>query len=146
MPRAYPSEFRARAVALVRAGKQQRQMAEELGIHPITLSKWLRQDRIVRGEIEGVPSSESAELRAARRRIRELETELIIVRQAAEFLGEERPRPKGLPGDRSTRRHRGPRQGQLSCSGSCPPELLQGETNADHTDLGASAMADRGDP
>jgi transposase len=95
MPRAYPSEFRARAVALVRAGKQQRQTAEELGIHPITLSKWLRQDRIDRGEIEGVPSSESAELRAARRRIRELETELIIVRQAAKFLGEERPRPKG---------------------------------------------------
>lgn len=95
MPRAYPTEFRARAIALVRAGKQQRQTAEELGIHPITLSKWLRQDRIDRGEIEGVPSSESAELRSARRRIRELETELIIVRQTAKFLGEERPRPKG---------------------------------------------------
>jgi hypothetical protein len=29
MPRASPAEFRARATALVRAGKQQRQTAEE---------------------------------------------------------------------------------------------------------------------
>jgi hypothetical protein len=36
-----------------------------------------------------------AELRAARRRIRELETDLVIIRQAARFLGEDRPRPKG---------------------------------------------------
>lgn len=95
MPRAYPPEFRARAIALVRAGKPQKQTAHELDIHPVTLSKWVRQDKIDRGEMPGVSSSESAELRAARRRIHELETELLIVRQAAKFLGEERPRPKG---------------------------------------------------
>jgi transposase-like protein len=95
VPRAYPSEFRARAIALVRAGKPQKQTAQELDIHPVTLSKWVKQDRIDRGEICGVRTTESAELRAARRRIRELETELVIVRQAAKFLGEDRPRPKG---------------------------------------------------
>lgn len=95
MPRAYPAEFRARAVALVRAGKEQRQTAADLGIHPVTLAKWVKQDRIDRGETPGTSTSESAELRAARRRIRELETELVIVRQAAKFLGEDRPRPKG---------------------------------------------------
>lgn len=95
VPRAYPAEFRARAVALVRAGKEQKQTAVELGIHPVTLSSWVKQDRIDRGELPGVSTSESAELRAARRRIRELETELLIVRQAAKFLGEDRPRPKG---------------------------------------------------
>lgn len=95
MPRPYPREFRARAVALIRAGRQQKQTAEELGIHPVTLANWVRQDRVDRGELEGVPTGESAELRAARRRIRELESELIIVRQAAKFLGEDRPRPKG---------------------------------------------------
>lgn len=96
MPRAYPAEFRARAVALVRAGKEQKQTATELGIHPVTLSKWVKQDRVDRGEIAGVSTTEAAELRAARRRIRELETELVIIRQAAKFLGEERPRPKGF--------------------------------------------------
>lgn len=95
MPRLYPREFRARAVALVRVGKQQKQTAEELGIHPVTLANWVRQDRIDRGALDGVPTGESAELRAARRRIRELETELHIVRQAAKFLVEDRPRPKG---------------------------------------------------
>ena len=95
MPRAYPAEFRARAVALARAGKEQNQVAHDLGIHPVTLSKWVKQDRIDRGEIPGLSTTESAELRTARRRIRELETELAIIRQAAKFLGEERPRPKG---------------------------------------------------
>lgn len=95
MPRPYPPEFRARAIALVRAGKQAKQTAFELGIHPVTLSKWLRQDDIDNGLLPGVPSSESAALRAARRRIQELETELGIVRQAAKFLGEDKPRPKG---------------------------------------------------
>ncbi|UAJ79802.1 transposase [Leifsonia sp. ZF2019] len=90
MPRPYPQEFRARAVALVRAGKQAKQTAVEIGIHPITLSNWIRPDDIDNGRRPGVPSSESAELRAAKRRIRELETELLIVRQAAKFLDEER--------------------------------------------------------
>ncbi|MFE2587262.1 transposase, partial [Streptomyces sp. NPDC059378] len=49
MPRPYPPEFRARAVALVRADKQAKQTAVELGIHPVTLSKWLRQDDIDNG-------------------------------------------------------------------------------------------------
>lgn len=96
MPRAYPAEFRTRAIALVGAGKKQKQTAVELGIHPVTLSKWIRLDDIDRGVRPGVPSSESAELRAAKRRIRELETELAIIRHAAKVLDEEqRPCPKG---------------------------------------------------
>lgn len=55
MPRAYPAEFRARAVALVRAGKEQRQTAADLGIHPVTLAKWVRQDRIDRVRSLGRP-------------------------------------------------------------------------------------------
>lgn len=94
MPRPYPPEFRARAVALVRAGKQAKQTAFDLGIHPVTLSNWIRQDDVDNGRRPGVPTSESTELREARRRIRDLETELLIVRQAAKFLDEERPRPK----------------------------------------------------
>jgi len=59
------------------------------------LSKWLRQDDIDNGQRPGRVSEESAELLAARRRIRELETELEIVRKATKFLGEDRPAPKG---------------------------------------------------
>lgn len=49
MPRAYPREFRARAVALVRAGKQQKQTAEELGIHPVTLANWVLRTGLTEG-------------------------------------------------------------------------------------------------
>ena len=57
---------------------------------------WLtQQDRIDRGEIPGKTTFESVELRAARKRIRELETELVIVRQAGKFLGPDGPHPKG---------------------------------------------------
>ncbi len=94
MPRAYPPEFRSRAVALVRAGRPAKQTAFDLGIHPVTLSKWLRQDDIDHGRRPGIPSSESAELRAAKRRIHELETELAIIRHAAKFLQEDVSGPK----------------------------------------------------
>lgn len=95
MPLPYPPEFRARAVALVRSGKQVKQTAYELGISAGCLHNWIRQDQIDRGERPGVSTSESSELRAARKRIRALETELAIVRQAATFLDQDKPHPKG---------------------------------------------------
>lgn len=94
MPRPYPPEFRARAVALVQAGKPASTVAYELGISAGCIHNWLRQHRIDSGEIASSSTQESVELRAAKKRIRELETELAIVRQAAEFLGESRPAPK----------------------------------------------------
>ncbi|QVT81144.1 Insertion element IS6110 uncharacterized 12.0 kDa protein [Nocardioides aquaticus] len=61
VPRPYPPEFRHRAVALVRAGKQAKQVAYELGISAGCLHNWVRQDRIDRGELDGVATSESAD-------------------------------------------------------------------------------------
>ena len=55
MPRPYPPEFRQRAVALVRAGEQAKQVAYELGISAGCLHGWVRQDRIDRGELAGSP-------------------------------------------------------------------------------------------
>lgn len=95
MPRPYPPEFRARAVALVRSGREVKQTALELGISAGCLHNWVRQDRIDRGEIAGTTTTESGELRAARRRIRELETELAIVKQASKFLEPGAADPKG---------------------------------------------------
>jgi transposase len=80
---------------LVRSGKPVQQTAYELGISAGCLHNWLKQDRIDRGEIRGKTTIESVELRAGRTRIRELETELAVVRQAGKFLGPERPHPQG---------------------------------------------------
>ncbi len=95
MPRKYPDEFRQRAVALVRAGQSVKKTASDLGITDTCLYNWVRQDRIDRGEIPGTTSIESRELRKAHRRIRELESEVEILRRANAMLGNEARRPKG---------------------------------------------------
>ncbi|MGP5165572.1 IS3 family transposase [Arthrobacter rhombi] len=89
MPRPYPPEFRSRAIALVREGRQVKQTAQDLGIHEVTLHTWLRQDDIDLGRRSGLSSRESAELRAARGRVRQLEQEIAILRRAATWLDEE---------------------------------------------------------
>src|SRR5699024_349831 len=89
MPRPYPPEFRARAIALMREGRQVKQTAEDLGIHTVTLHSWLRQDDIDHGRRPGLSSGESAELRAVRGRARQLEHEIAILRRAATWLDEQ---------------------------------------------------------
>lgn len=94
MPRAYPAEFRARAIALVRAGKPQKQTAHDLGIHPVTLSKWLKQDDIDRG----APRCPDERIgRTARRSASDPRAGDRAVHRAPrrQFLGENKPRPKG---------------------------------------------------
>jgi transposase-like protein len=96
MPKPYPAEFRPRAVALVRAGKTITQTAYELGVSAAALHNWVRQDRIDREEIPGLTSRESAELARAKKRIRELELEVEILRRASKFLEVGQHDPKGL--------------------------------------------------
>ncbi len=78
MPRSYPAEFRQRAVALVRAVHAVTCTAADLGITDTCLFSWVKQGCIDRGELRGVTTSESRELRKARRRIRELEAKVEI--------------------------------------------------------------------
>lgn len=89
MPSPYPPEFRQRAIALVREGRQVKQTAVDLGIHEVTLHSWLRQDDIDQGLRPGHTSRENAELRAARQRIRQLEQELSILKRAQSWLDED---------------------------------------------------------
>ena len=91
--RGYPPEFRQRVVDLVRAGRRVSEVAAELGVSEQTIYVWRRQARIDAGLDTGVTTSERAELLAAKKRIRELETELAIHRRATELLkGESAPK------------------------------------------------------
>jgi len=92
--RGYPPEFRRRVVDLVEGGKKVSEVASELGVSQQTIYVWRRQARIDAGLEAGVTTSEHAELVAAKKRIRELETELAIHRRATELLKEE-VSPKG---------------------------------------------------
>ena len=69
--------------------------AEDLGITSSSLYGWGRQDRIDRGEHPGRSTTETRELRKARRRIRELESEVEILRRANEMLGNGARHPRG---------------------------------------------------
>ena len=81
----------------IREGRPVAVLARELEVQQSTLHRWNRQNRIDRGLILGVSTSESAELAAACRRIRELEAELAAVKRATKLFDEERVmRPKDL--------------------------------------------------
>lgn len=96
MPRPFPTEFRLRAVALVRAGKPLTTAAHQLGVSAAALHNWVRQDQIDRGERPGTTTPESIELAKAKKRIRQLEAKVEILRVAAKLLGEDRPSPQGF--------------------------------------------------
>ncbi len=86
--RGYPPEFRRRVVDLVEGSRKVSEVAAELEVSEQTIYIWRRQARIDAGLEAGVTTSEQAELAAAKRRIRELETELAIHRRATELLKE----------------------------------------------------------
>ena len=101
MPKPYPEEFREDVVRVARSrpdGVTLERIAADFGVHPMTLSKWLRQADVEDGVRPGVTAAESAELREANKRIRLLEQENEVLRRAAAYLSQ-----ANLPGKGSTR-------------------------------------------
>jgi transposase-like protein len=95
MPYRYPREFRRRVLDLIAAGRSVASIAVDLGISDQTIYTWRKQELIDTGVEPGLSSVEAAELRGAKRRIAELETELAVTRQANELLKEQVASPKG---------------------------------------------------
>jgi transposase-like protein len=95
MPRSYPPEMRRQIVELARAGTKVKQLAATFQMSDATIYNWLKQERIDRGEAEGQTTSQQLELAAARRRIRQLETELAVSRRINEVFLKEGVSPKG---------------------------------------------------
>jgi len=95
MPKAFPPEFRRRAVALARSSRAPAtQIARDLGISVSCLRRWVSQDEIETGDREGLTADERRELVELRRRNRILETELEIVKRASAFFARENVLPK----------------------------------------------------
>ncbi|MFZ1490199.1 MAG: transposase [Ilumatobacteraceae bacterium] len=94
MPRRYPVEFRRKVLDLIEAGRPVAEIAAQLGVSDQTIYNWRKQDRIDRGLVAGVTTAELAALTAARKRIRDLETELAITKRANELL-KAQTNPKG---------------------------------------------------
>ncbi len=95
MPRSYAPEFRRQVIDRVRAGRSVTDVCAEVGVSYATVYRWITQDRIDQGEESGLSSPERLELAKARRRIRELETELAITKKASALFREKELPPKG---------------------------------------------------
>jgi len=97
MPVRYNQDTRAKAIRLVRehAGDYPTEwaaitaVAGRLGMSAETLRKWIRQAEVDAGKAAGVTSSESAEVRELRRKNRELEQTIEILRAASAFFARE---------------------------------------------------------
>src|ERR1035437_10477040 len=85
-----PKEFRRDSAALVIDQKRTvADVARSLGVNGQTLGNWVRQERIDRGEREGLPSGERAELTQLRRENRQLRQERELLKKATAFFVQE---------------------------------------------------------
>jgi transposase len=92
----YSAPFREAACQRMLSGERVAALADELKVSVGTLYRWKTQALVDAGRQPGKKSHEPDELARARRRIKDLEAELELVKAAsALFNGEEVVRPKG---------------------------------------------------
>jgi transposase-like protein len=89
----YPREFRRDAAALVIDQRRSiADVARELGVVEQTLGNWVRQERVDRGEKEGLSSEEREELGKLRREVKRLTTERDLLKRSVAFWVKEQDR------------------------------------------------------
>jgi transposase len=97
MPSRYDPNARAKAIRLVREHRGDypseyaaiTAVAGRLGMTPETLRKWLRQAEVDEGTAAGTSTAESAQLRELKRKNRELEQTIEILKAATGFFARE---------------------------------------------------------
>lgn len=95
MPRHHPATLRREACERMLAGESVQALAEEIGVSFSTLYRWRRQALVDAGRRPGTRSYEADPLASARRRVRELEDELALVKLASRLYDEAGADPKG---------------------------------------------------
>src|SRR5690625_4359831 len=91
VPKPYPKEFRDDVVRVARnrePGQHLKQIAADFGISESCLTNWLKTADVEDGVKPDTTSTENAELREARKRIRLLEQENEVLRRAAAYLSQ----------------------------------------------------------
>jgi transposase len=92
--RQFTAEFKRDAVDLVgTTGRPIAEIARELGIYDSTLGNWVRQDRIDRGEAEGLTTEEQARLGELERENAKLRMERDLLKRTVAFWVKETSTP-----------------------------------------------------
>jgi transposase len=92
--RGFTKEFKRDAVELVRStGRPIAEIARELGIYDSTLGNWVRQDRIDRGEREGLTTDERARLARLEAENAKLRMERDLLKRTVAFWVKETSTP-----------------------------------------------------
>jgi transposase-like protein len=87
--RSYPPEVRRQAIELARSRTRVAQLSATVGMTETRICNWLTQERIGRGEEAGKTTDQQLNLAVAKRRTKQLETELVVARKINEvFLKE----------------------------------------------------------
>jgi len=97
MPKPYPKEFREEVVRVARSrepGVRLKDVAHDFGITESCLTNWMSRADRDDGIKPGPTTTELAELRDAKRRIRMLEQENEVLRRAAAYLSQANISPK----------------------------------------------------
>lgn len=90
MPKAFPEEFRRDVVAVaLKREAPLSQIAKDFGISESCLHRWVHQAEVDGGHKDGLTTSQLAELREMRKRVKLLEQENYILRRAAAYLGQQ---------------------------------------------------------
>lgn len=94
MPHKYSAEVRHQVIELARSGTKVAQLAATFGMSDATIYNWLKQEKIDRGEVAGLSTEEALDLAAAKRQIKQLETELAVSRKVNEVFLDQDLAPK----------------------------------------------------
>lgn len=94
MPVARSPEFHRRCLDLVRGGEPVAVVARNLGVSEAAIRRWLAQDDVDSGRVDGVDSVEKRELVSLRRQVRVLEMEIDILKRASAYFARENVLPK----------------------------------------------------
>jgi transposase len=92
--RQFTAEFKRDAVQLVRtSGRPIAEIARELGIYDSTLGNWVRQDRIDRGDQDGLSTDDRARRRELERENTKLRMERDLLKRTVAFWVKETSTP-----------------------------------------------------
>lgn len=88
MAKKYDNEFKLMIVDLLKSGIRTKQLSEEYGLHPSVINRWRQEYNSKGGDFskKEIPSSESQEIMALKKELRDVKMERDILKKAVSIF------------------------------------------------------------